>query len=594
MLDDAAEECSAVVVSLRLQQDSPLIDVDGKESEVAYQGETYPVHYVFGGGTDSEVVHDKMIANVVNDVMQGVSGIVLVCGQPHSGKSYTVLGTPDDRGIVPRAIEHVFLTILDTAATTLWSVKAAFVEIVGDTAYDLSAGKLVEVKTEKGLFADVKERPALNDDDALEVIDVGLEHRHPEINGTSVFRLVVKREWIDAESGVHKQHSATLDFIDIGSSGTDHAALCTCAARAENGDAGLAEAVDATLLTRSVLQPLFLDGGKKCYVCVCLTPAEEGNSLKQCLDLAKNAGSIVNYITREVEEEPASDRLKEEFAQMLQVQQRTVVPSALTDEESETMPGGWQENVTDDGRVYYIDHNSQTTTWVDPRKTLRPKAQKGPTGKRNFFLAESDRDWKHEPLRPDVLPEVAIIVTDSLQSNVIVRSDNISSPPSDCLVVRDAPVAGSPQLPPAAMQGLHPSLATPGMLSPGFAPCTDRRGGGAREDEADAEINSLMREYQSVLDSADTWAQNYAALKLSHAEALEQLEAAQARVAELNAAAAAPSAAAPANEHAAALVCCRKRKGGGFCLRCSSCLPALTHTSTYTESPRRRKGSPAA
>jgi E3 ubiquitin-protein ligase NEDD4 len=33
-----------------------------------------------------------------------------------------------------------------------------------------------------------------------------------------------------------------------------------------------------------------------------------------------------------------------------------------------TLPAGWEERYTPEGRPYYVDHNTRTTTWVDPRR----------------------------------------------------------------------------------------------------------------------------------------------------------------------------------------------------------------------------------
>lgn len=32
------------------------------------------------------------------------------------------------------------------------------------------------------------------------------------------------------------------------------------------------------------------------------------------------------------------------------------------------MPAGWEQRYTPEGRMYYVDHNTRTTTWVDPRR----------------------------------------------------------------------------------------------------------------------------------------------------------------------------------------------------------------------------------
>ena len=35
---------------------------------------------------------------------------------------------------------------------------------------------------------------------------------------------------------------------------------------------------------------------------------------------------------------------------------------------SGNLPNGWEERYTPEGRPYYVDHNTRTTTWVDPRR----------------------------------------------------------------------------------------------------------------------------------------------------------------------------------------------------------------------------------
>lgn len=38
------------------------------------------------------------------------------------------------------------------------------------------------------------------------------------------------------------------------------------------------------------------------------------------------------------------------------------------------LPQGWEERQTPDGRPYFVDHNSRTTTWLDPRLANAPPA----------------------------------------------------------------------------------------------------------------------------------------------------------------------------------------------------------------------------
>src|SRR5258708_19758348 len=50
----------------------------------------------------------------------------------------------------------------------------------------------------------------------------------------------------------------------------------------------------------------------------------------------------------------------------------TVPPNVVGPNSAQTTPGagplpaGWEERHTPEGCPYYVDHNTQTTTWVDP------------------------------------------------------------------------------------------------------------------------------------------------------------------------------------------------------------------------------------
>ena len=47
---------------------------------------------------------------------------------------------------------------------------------------------------------------------------------------------------------------------------------------------------------------------------------------------------------------------------------------------SGSLPAGWEERYTPEGRPYYVDHNSRITTWVDPRRqTPTPIRVMGPS-----------------------------------------------------------------------------------------------------------------------------------------------------------------------------------------------------------------------
>lgn len=44
-------------------------------------------------------------------------------------------------------------------------------------------------------------------------------------------------------------------------------------------------------------------------------------------------------------------------------------PSPYTSNQSQSLPSGWEERRDEQGRVYFIDHNTKTTTWNRPVQT---------------------------------------------------------------------------------------------------------------------------------------------------------------------------------------------------------------------------------
>lgn len=45
--------------------------------------------------------------------------------------------------------------------------------------------------------------------------------------------------------------------------------------------------------------------------------------------------------------------------------------NAIRAEDTEPLPLGWERAVDAQGRVYFVDHNTQKTTWEDPRVKMR-------------------------------------------------------------------------------------------------------------------------------------------------------------------------------------------------------------------------------
>jgi len=56
-----------------------------------------------------------------------------------------------------------------------------------------------------------------------------------------------------------------------------------------------------------------------------------------------------------------------------------------------SLPSGWERRLNPDGRVYYVDHNTQTTSWVNPNKLSPGWERRVNTAGREYFVDHNTR-----------------------------------------------------------------------------------------------------------------------------------------------------------------------------------------------------------
>jgi kinesin family protein 5 len=81
------------------------------------------------------------IRSTVDDVMNGYNGTVFAYGQTGAGKSYTMMGSDIDddelKGIIPRIVEQIFASIMDSPSTIEYIVRVSYMEIYMERIRDL-------------------------------------------------------------------------------------------------------------------------------------------------------------------------------------------------------------------------------------------------------------------------------------------------------------------------------------------------------------------------------------------------------------------------------------------------------------------------
>ncbi|XP_021118622.1 kinesin-like protein KIF17 isoform X3 [Heterocephalus glaber] len=125
----------------------PVVTVDSARGQCFIQNPGAaaepPKQFTFDGAYHmehfTEQIYNDIAYPLVEGVTEGYNGTIFAYGQTGSGKSFTMQGLPDlpsQRGIIPRAFEHVFESV-QCAEDTKFLVQASYLEIYNEDVRDL-------------------------------------------------------------------------------------------------------------------------------------------------------------------------------------------------------------------------------------------------------------------------------------------------------------------------------------------------------------------------------------------------------------------------------------------------------------------------
>ena len=69
------------------------------------------IDYIFGPEDTTKKVYETSIKGIVNGVIDGFNGTVFAYGQTSSGKTHTMMGNSDTKGIVHMAVKEIFESV---------------------------------------------------------------------------------------------------------------------------------------------------------------------------------------------------------------------------------------------------------------------------------------------------------------------------------------------------------------------------------------------------------------------------------------------------------------------------------------------------
>ncbi len=178
-----------------------------------------PKSFTFDGVyfTDSitENIYSEIVFPLVEGVIEGYNGTVFAYGQTGCGKSFTMQGItdpPSQRGIIPRAFEHIFESI-QSEDNAKYLIHASYLEIYNEEIKDLMGkdhkAKLdVKEHPDRGVYVkDLTMVPCHSVEDMDRVMDMGSKNRH------------VGATLMNADSS--RSHSIFTIFVETSETGPD-------------------------------------------------------------------------------------------------------------------------------------------------------------------------------------------------------------------------------------------------------------------------------------------------------------------------------------------------------------------------------------
>lgn len=214
------------------ERDDPDKSIGWTDNSVSVPGHEFVFDRVFSPSVTQEFIFTDVAKNAVEWVCQGYNSTIFVYGATSSGKTFTMFGDADKKGIIPRACELLFHTININENVTDANMKCSFAEIYKESIRDLLAENnlsafpldknsslRIRQSDLKGIFVQgLVEKYVYSPQEILSVIKIGAQQRataSTALNSTSsrshaVLTLTLYQKLSDGSELTSKLHMIDL------------------------------------------------------------------------------------------------------------------------------------------------------------------------------------------------------------------------------------------------------------------------------------------------------------------------------------------------------------------------------------------------
>ena len=195
------------------------------------EGYNYPID---GKYSDQRYVFDTLGKDILENAWQGYHCCLFAYGQTGAGKSYSMVGAPGNKGIVPISAEEIFRRI-DSGATPniSYEVTVSMLEIYNEKVQDLlirqeqrpSGGLRIRESKVAGVFVDgLSRHPVANYEEIEHLMDVGNTNRSigaTQMNASSSRAhtiTTIELRQVDSSTGLRQEKLSVINLVDLAGS----------------------------------------------------------------------------------------------------------------------------------------------------------------------------------------------------------------------------------------------------------------------------------------------------------------------------------------------------------------------------------------
>ncbi|XP_055443834.1 centromere-associated protein E isoform X4 [Bubalus kerabau] len=238
-----AEE-GAVAVCVRVRPLNNREEAPEKDTQVYWKTDNNTVYQVdgsksfnfdrvFHSNETTKNVYEEIAVPIIDSAIQGYNGTIFAYGQTASGKTYTMMGSQEYLGVIPRAIHDIFQKIKKFPDRE-FLLRVSYMEIYNETITDLLCDTqkmkplIIREDFNRNVYvADLTEEVVYTSEMALKWITKGEKNRHYGITkmnqrssrSHTIFRMILesreKGEPSNFEGSVKVSH---LNLVDLAGS----------------------------------------------------------------------------------------------------------------------------------------------------------------------------------------------------------------------------------------------------------------------------------------------------------------------------------------------------------------------------------------